>query len=167
MSLYIKVENGQAVDHPVYWDNLLQAFGNVPENYHPFIRTHQPILSVFEEWDTEAQQYAFVDGVWTDLWPRKPVSSEKHDVLLQELRANIRKSIESYKVWGAQSMADALDDVKPLWEKYIEELNNVVIPETADVLQFRYPNPPLRIRRDADGKIVSINAQGSTPDVIG
>ena len=33
MSLYIKIENGRAVDHPALEENLMKVYGAIPSNY--------------------------------------------------------------------------------------------------------------------------------------
>ena len=36
--LYLKIVNDQAVDSPVFYSNLIGAYGYVPSEYEPFIR---------------------------------------------------------------------------------------------------------------------------------
>ena len=37
-NLYIRIENGIPVNHPVLESNLLQLFGEIPNNYFTFKR---------------------------------------------------------------------------------------------------------------------------------
>jgi hypothetical protein len=63
MNLYIRLENGQPVDHPLIEDNLIHLGidpDNLPENYTRFERIPQPELGVYEvyveatyEWDSD------------------------------------------------------------------------------------------------------------------
>jgi len=46
MNLYIQVENGITKNHPAFEDNLIQAFGSVPQQWELFIRVEPPILGV-------------------------------------------------------------------------------------------------------------------------
>ena len=51
MNLYIRVENGQPVNHPSLEENLIQAFGEVPSNWEPFVRVVPPFLGDYETFD--------------------------------------------------------------------------------------------------------------------
>ena len=43
MNLYIQIENGKPINHPSFEDNLLDAFGLIPENFIKFNRIQQPV----------------------------------------------------------------------------------------------------------------------------
>jgi len=70
MNLYIKVENEQPVDHPVFMDNLFQAFGGIPDEYKPFIRVARPEAGVYQTFDSDSPTYEFNSsiGYWWDVW---------------------------------------------------------------------------------------------------
>lgn len=75
MKLYIKVENGVAVNHPQDEKNLLEVYGEVPSGFEPFTRVDRPIYGDEEDDDnkykklaSEQPSYQQVDGVWTDVW---------------------------------------------------------------------------------------------------
>jgi hypothetical protein len=74
MKLYIQVENGQTVNHPAFEDNLLQAFGQIPSNWEPFIRVQRPVLGVYEVFETNQPTYQKIDGVWTDVWASRQMT---------------------------------------------------------------------------------------------
>jgi len=64
MKLYIKVENGQTVDHPVFEEQLILAFNCIPENYEPFNRRYvNP--EFFKHNDPPV--YQKIDGIWNDV----------------------------------------------------------------------------------------------------
>jgi hypothetical protein len=64
MHLYIKVENGQPIDHPVFQEQLILAFNCIPENYEPFNRKYiNPMC--FRHNDPPI--YQKIDGVWSDV----------------------------------------------------------------------------------------------------
>ena len=48
MILFIKVINGQTVDHPVLLENLMQVFGHVPSDYLPFTKSEWPDVGVYQ-----------------------------------------------------------------------------------------------------------------------
>jgi hypothetical protein len=79
--LYIKVENGQTVNHPSVTSNLIDAFGSIPENYEPFIRTLKPKPPTPYEVVLDTPVYQKVDGVWTDVWLVRDMTEEEKAAL--------------------------------------------------------------------------------------
>jgi hypothetical protein len=77
MKLYIQTENGQTVNHPALEDNLIAAFGGVPDHWKPFVRVERPTLGVYEVLESEEAAYELVDGVWTDVWTVRPMTAEE------------------------------------------------------------------------------------------
>lgn len=77
MKLYIQTENGQTVNHPAFEDNLIAAFGGVPDHWKPFVRVERPTLGVYEVLESEQPAYEMVDGVWTDVWTVHPMTAEE------------------------------------------------------------------------------------------
>lgn len=69
MNLYIQVENGQAKNHPLLEENLLQVFPNIdvnnlPPNFAKFIRKPKPEIGVYEVYEGivyEREGDAFAD----------------------------------------------------------------------------------------------------------
>jgi hypothetical protein len=75
MELYIQIQNGQTINHPAFGDNLRQAFGEIPENWEPFVRVEKPVAGVYEIFDSNDPSYQKVDGVWTDVWALRPMTA--------------------------------------------------------------------------------------------
>jgi hypothetical protein len=165
--LYIKVVNGLPVDHPVLQENLQDVFGAIPDEYQPFLRTVQPALEYFEEWDMEAVQYAKIDGTWTDLWPRKTVSAERYAELSAQLRQYTLLRIEHEKKYAAEQREQASDAMKPHWDAFLEELESFVIPDSEDLINLKLPHTPLSFKYDANGNRLTTDMPGSAPNVIG
>jgi hypothetical protein len=93
MNLFIKVEDGNPVDHPVADWNLVTAFGEIPSNYEVFFRGQKPELGRFEVDDPDAIMYAKgEDGVWTDLWPTRPMNPEERATKEAEIIASLEMS---------------------------------------------------------------------------
>ena len=74
MNLYIETENGQCKNHPAFEDNLLQAFGQIPAHWEPFVRVPRPDVGLYEVLDFPDPEYKKVDGVWTDVWALRPMT---------------------------------------------------------------------------------------------
>jgi hypothetical protein len=68
MNLYIRLENGQPVEHPLIEDNLIHLgidLDNLPENYARFERIPAPDLGVYELYD--GVTYEWDNGVVKDV----------------------------------------------------------------------------------------------------
>ena len=85
MKLYIQTENGQTVNHPAFEDNLVAAFGGVPDHWKPFVRVERPTLGVYEVLESEQPAYQMVDGVWTDVWSVRPMTDEEKAAVQQQV----------------------------------------------------------------------------------
>jgi hypothetical protein len=86
MKLYIQTENGQTVNHPAFEDNLIAAFGGVPDHWKPFVRVDRPTIGVYEVLESEQPAYEMVDGVWTDVWTVRPMTDDEKAAAQQAVR---------------------------------------------------------------------------------
>ena len=94
MNLYIQIEDGQPVNHPAVEDNLVQAFGEVPAHWEPFVRVEHPTLGEFEKWGDPRFTYEKVDGVWTDVYHVVEITAEEKAAIKQA-------KIDAYKTTWA------------------------------------------------------------------
>jgi hypothetical protein len=86
MNLYIETENGQIKNHPAFEDNLIQAFGAVPEHWEPFVRVEQPVPGMYQVLDCDISTYTKVGGVWTDVWVVRDMTAEEKAAVQQKVR---------------------------------------------------------------------------------
>ena len=77
MNLYIQTENGNAINHPAFEDNLIEAFGSIPEHWEPFIRIERPIPTIYQTFDAEELTYGKVNGVWADVWSLRDMTADE------------------------------------------------------------------------------------------
>jgi hypothetical protein len=77
MNLFIQVENNQTINHPAFEENLIQVFETIPENWEPFVRISCPILGVYQILESDQSSYQKVNGVWTDVWQLRDMTSEE------------------------------------------------------------------------------------------
>ena len=68
MNLYIKVENGQTIEHPALEENLIEVFGEISSQWEPFVRVEPPVLGDYEVFADPRVIYQKIDGVWTDVY---------------------------------------------------------------------------------------------------
>lgn len=74
MKLYIQIENGQPVNHPAIEENLIQAFGSIPDNWIAFERIERPQIGVYDLFDQDYPEYQLVDGIYKDVWLIRPMN---------------------------------------------------------------------------------------------
>ena len=77
MNLYIKIENGIPKNHPALENNLLQAFGLIPEHFQPFIRVERPSLLPYQIFNSEEPSYQKINDIWTDVWDIRDMTQEE------------------------------------------------------------------------------------------
>lgn len=85
MKLYIQTENGQPVNHPALEENLIAAFGGVPDHWKPFVRVAAPILDRFEVY--EGATYEWDGLVFTDVHHVRPMTDEEKATRIAEIKA--------------------------------------------------------------------------------
>lgn len=109
MNLYIQVQDGQCVNHPALEENLIQAFGKVPDNWELFVRV-QPVLP--DEYHVLASQeptYQKINGAWIDVWDIREMTLEEReqvDFAKQIAKEREERIIEKIKEdWAARSYA--------------------------------------------------------------
>lgn len=76
---YIKVVNGQPVDHPIYADNLFAAFpqfetSGVSSDYVVFQRNPRPKGKVYKIIE---QTYGWKDGIVQDIWTYRDMTTDE------------------------------------------------------------------------------------------
>lgn len=100
MNLYIEIENGQPKNHPAFEDNLLQAFGSIPEHWVPFVRVERPTITMYQVLESEEPTYQLVDGVYKDVWAVR-------DMTAQEREATKQSAIQAAQTaWAARPQAE-------------------------------------------------------------
>jgi len=112
MNLYIETENGVTKNHPAFEHNLLQAFGSVPAHWEPFTRVERPTPGIYQVLDSNESTYAKVDGVWTDVWTVREMTTEEKTTLQQAVITGFN-SREYASNWSAWTLDEATCTMKP------------------------------------------------------
>ena len=101
MNLYIETENNQAKHHPASGENLMHRFGEIPAHWEPFIRFEMPKIGPYEILESSVSTYQKIDGMWTDVWAIRKLSSEEKTIKQQEVITafNIREQAENWSAW--------------------------------------------------------------------
>jgi hypothetical protein len=101
MNLYIETENGVVKNHPAFEENLIQAFGEIPERWELFIRVERPVLGIYQIFEQEEFTYEKVNNVWTDVWHIRNMTEQEKTAKQQEVIAsfNNREQAENWSAW--------------------------------------------------------------------
>jgi hypothetical protein len=101
MNLYIETENGATKNHPAFEDNLLEAFGEIPANWEPFVRVERPVISIYRVLESNQSSYEKVNGVWTDVWVVRDMTAEEKAAVQQRVidKFNAREQAENWAAW--------------------------------------------------------------------
>ena len=101
MNLFIETENGATKNHPAFEDNLIQAFGSVPEHWEAFIRVERPVPTLYQILESEEPTYAKVDGFWTDIWSLRDMTAEEITSKQQAVKDKwaTKPQFENWSTW--------------------------------------------------------------------
>jgi hypothetical protein len=91
MKLFIKVKDGEPVDHPIMGENFTQAFPdidteNLPPEFARFIRVERPELGLFEVY--EGVTYEWNGWAFTDVHHVRPMNSAERTGVIENIKAN-------------------------------------------------------------------------------
>lgn len=80
MRFFIRIKDGQPVDHPISEDNFCHAFpqidvNNLPEEFAEFVRVEPPVLGPYEK--SQSVSYQKVGSVWTDVFVSEQMTQEE------------------------------------------------------------------------------------------
>ena len=101
MKLYIEIKNGMPINHPALKENLLQAFGDIPENWLPFERIEKPQLEVYDVFEQPFPDYQLVDGTYKDVWLVRPMTESEKTAKQQEVKDGwaLLPNRENFTAW--------------------------------------------------------------------
>ena len=106
MNLYIETESGQLKNHPAFESNLIQAFGSIPAHWEPFNRVQRPALTAYQVLEVNESVYAKVDGVWSDVWVVREMTTEEK-AAKQQSTITAFNSREQASNWSAWTLDEA------------------------------------------------------------
>jgi len=177
MNLYIKLENGNPVNHPLYGENIMQAFSCIDLNnttaFAPFNRLPRPTqdeMTVGTFQVLESKYILGVDGkTYEDSYYLRDMTQDEIDIKQNEIDTAtfnqtelIQQTINRNIDVAQNELTQSTDEDKLVWQKYIDQLKNFTIinPSSASNL----PETPVK---DEKGNWISISNSGSAPNVIG
>jgi len=164
MNLYIRIKDGQPFEHPLFEDNVKQVWpeidlNNLPPELAKFERVQPPVVDTFEI--LEGFSYQIVDGVYKDVWHKRPMNDAEKEEQIGKLTASMNAG-KTFLIKQAQEKMETVNDAgKIALQNYITQLTSFTPP---DITQYRLPHLP---KFDQNGNLVTVNSSGSTPNVIG
>jgi len=106
MELFIRIKDGQPVEHPIFEDNFRQAFpdvdvNNLPPEFARFERVERPTLGVYETFVYKKPTYELVDGVYKDVWHVRDMTAEEKTAKQQGVISdfNAQEQAENWATW--------------------------------------------------------------------
>ena len=89
MDLFIRIENGSPVDHPITLENLQMVYpgfdpANPPENFMPFVKLGVPYRDFFEVY--EGVTYIMESNYVTETHHVRPMTSEEKQNYINDLK---------------------------------------------------------------------------------
>jgi len=106
MALYIQIENGQPINHPAYDDNLVAAFGLIPNDWEPFVRVPNATLGIYQVLDSNTPTYSKVNNVWTDVWSIRDMTADEKSAKQQKIKTAWSERFQASN-WSAWTFDDA------------------------------------------------------------
>lgn len=91
MKCFIRLVNGNPVEHPIPEESFRAAFpeinvDNLPAEFAEFIRVSPPAIDRFEK--LESHTYERVGNSFTDVYRVRPMTDEEKQAFISELKAN-------------------------------------------------------------------------------
>lgn len=128
MKLFIRIQNGQPFEHPIFENNFCQAFpdvdtNNLPPEFARFERVERPVLGIYEVMVSQTPTYELVDGVYKDVWHKRDMTAEERETIRQaDIKAAqfawaARPQAENWSAWVFNEETFAYDPPIPRPEK--------------------------------------------------
>lgn len=101
MNLYIRIENGIPVDHPITEENLHLAYPGIDlnnnANFAKFQRNDMPMCNIYER--VGECTYEVIDGVVHDVWKVEKLSKAEIKKLQDDAKARWKTNPLAFKSW--------------------------------------------------------------------
>ena len=145
MKFYIKIENGQPIQHPHIEENMISAYpevdlNNLPSNWAKFERVACPSVGFYE---MPVCTYEWVGNVVKDVWTTRPMTTEERAAKDAEEGPWVANCIAEAKAYGqarlAAAVADGRETHATIWTEWLAAVDAV---DPTDYANFRLPISP-------------------------
>lgn len=140
MELYIKVINGNPINHPILASNLIDALGidydNIPKEYEKFKRKECNIeIGLLEK---PISRYEKIDGVWTDVWESVPLAENELQFKKNQIKDEKKFLALAHKNYAEESLnLTSNNSIKQYLSNYISTISDLEINYDTII-----PDPP-------------------------
>jgi hypothetical protein len=165
MELFIRLIDGHPYEHPIYAENLLQAFphvdiNNLTSEFARFERVAPPTAGMYEV--VEGPTYQWVDGVVKDVWTTREMTVAERSAKNEQMVQGAYELRDFFKTLALQGINDVeSDEVRHALRDYVAVLDSYVVVDPAN------PMVPLPPRVGDDGAVLTTTAPGAAPYVTG
>lgn len=99
--LFIQVKDGSPINHPAFEENIVQAFGLIPSDWEPFVRTECPEVGIYDVLDSPLPVYQKINGTWMDVWLLRPMTAAEIEAKQQEVKEKwaLRRQASNWAAW--------------------------------------------------------------------
>ena len=142
MNLYIEIENGKTKNHPAFEENLLQAFGAIPEHWQPFTRiTLEDSGITVGMYQKGVCTYTSLDGnTWQDTWSAVEMTEEEKAEKVAQQTDYINRLINSLREKAQQVISTLTDETQiGYWNTFLSLLNAVTVTDPTQVMLPKLP----------------------------
>lgn len=98
--LYIQIEGDKAISYPALEENLIEAFGTIPNNWETFEMQGKPFIGPYEVFLSEEPKYEKIEGIWKDIWNYRAMTNEeklqKQEEVKSDWASNAPKEFSSW-----------------------------------------------------------------------
>jgi hypothetical protein len=112
MNLYIEIQDGQPINHPVLESNLLEVFDKIPNNWEFFLRVEMPTPDTYQVLNSQQPTYEKVNNVWTDVWPIRDMTTEEKTAKQQGVITTFNSREQAFN-WSAWTLDEATCTMQP------------------------------------------------------
>jgi hypothetical protein len=140
-TLFIKIIDGQPVDHPVLDINLEHIYGsldNIPSEYQVFMRVPQNVVP--GHYQKAVATYQQVDGIWQDVWIVEDLNEEETLARQQEIHTWLLETETTLRRKTEKLLAESKnpDEIAALTQ-YVSMLDSWEL----DITNPNFPDPPV------------------------
>lgn len=155
LELYIQIRDGEPYEHPIFGDNLRQAFPdvdteNLPETFAKFMRVEPPIPETYEVY--EGVTYEWVDGVVKDVHNIRPMTDEERAEKTAALEAAANQTkLDRIEIIKSNIEQETDISVQNLWRDCLAAHEAWVLESVDPVMPLFPPFP----RKDENGNWIA------------
>jgi len=155
MNLYIQMQDGQPINHPIIETNLIQVrpnidLENLPSEFARFNRYQMPADLVTSPFQIPYNTYGLdADGVtYCDIWAVRDMDDLERQARTMVEQRSVDEQVQSLKDHAAERIANTTGDVQTAWQNYLDSVNSM---DTSDPFSVKWPAIP---RVDSEGFLI-------------